>query len=136
MRLIAFASTTLLAGGVIACGLPSEPRISGACIGVTNVGGVHFVAYSGALVPPEGVAQGAVVATVTSNRGCDDTPEPDPADSYYPIPELADGESNHLDAGTRLCAIVGRKPEEYLMVCDRPADLRLIITSLHDEPTR
>ncbi len=131
MRLIAFAASAVLAGGVIACALPSEPRVSGVCIGVTNVGGLHFVAYPGMIDPAQTFEQGQVVATVTRNRGCDDTPT-----TLEPVAELADGESNHLDAGTELCAIKGRSPSEYLMVCDRPADLRQVITSLHDQPTR
>jgi hypothetical protein len=138
-RSIILAAALLI--GAAACAAPTEPRVSGACIGVTNVNGAMFVAWTGQAEPGRTYEQGGVVATVTKNRGCDDTPEVplirregiDPAAPTFEAP-FADGESNHLEVGTKLCAIVGESPALYLMICDRPATDPRIITSLHDEP--
>ena len=76
-----------------------------ACVGAVRVAGAIYVRVGGA--PLAGFEPGEHHATVTGRQPCRDLAIVGGGGEPAPGSDLADGESNFLDAGTRLYAVPG-----------------------------
>jgi hypothetical protein len=123
---------TLLAAigiGIAACAAPSEPVISGACVGVTNIKGINYITETAVSAPDRIYDQGEVLGQVTRNRPCNDTPPALMGLRMWSEDEVPfePGDSNQFVVGTRICAIRGESPDHLVMLCDRlPSDQRIL----------